>query len=107
MKNPYAFKIKSKFPIKETKFYDYGNFKSPPKKMFNPHYYKNDEFRNGDYINPYDILNIPTNASVMQCRNAYFNLATNPSREIRSKACLAYDILCNEEKYIMLVTFIK
>ena len=76
--------------------------------MHNPnHYYENDEFRNGDYINPYDILNIPTNASVEQCRTAYFNLATNPSREIRSKACLAYDILCNKEKYINVGNFYK
>lgn len=28
------------------------------------------------------------------------NLATNPNREIRSKACLAYDIFCNKDKYI-------
>ena len=107
MKNPNANKIKIKFPKKETKFYDFGKHKSPPKYMYNPNYYENDEFRNGDYINPYDILNIPTNASVEQCRIAYFNLATNPSREIRSKACLAYDILCNKEKYINVGNFFK
>ena len=28
------------------------------------------------------------------------NLATNPSRKIRSKACLAYDIFCHKDKYI-------
>jgi ankyrin repeat protein len=27
-------------------------------------------------------------------------LATNPNRNIRRKACLAYDALCNKEKYI-------
>ena len=26
-------------------------------------------------------------------------LATNPNRQIRTKACLAYDILCNKNNY--------
>ena len=55
---------------------------------------------NNDYINPYAILNISPFASPEECRNAYMNLATNPNREIRSKACLAYDIFCNKDKYI-------
>ena len=57
-------------------------------------------FTNSDYINPYTYLNISTDASVSECRAAYMRLATNPDREIRSKACLAYDVLCNKEKYI-------
>ena len=53
-----------------------------------------------DYINPYQILNISKDASNQQCKRAYLKLATNPDRGIRTKACLAYDILCNKEKYI-------
>ena len=53
-------------------------------------------FTNSDYINPYSYLNISTDASVNECRAAYMRLATNPDREIRSKACLAYDVLCNK-----------
>ena len=110
-KNLSVKKKQSKFPIKEIKSHNYGYFQSPSKNMYNNmynmSYYKNDEFRNGDYINPYEILNIPPNASVSQCRIAYFKLATNPSREIRSKACLAYDILCNNEKYINVGNFYK
>ena len=53
-----------------------------------------------DLINPYTTLNISKNSSIQECRSAYMNLATNPNRSTRSKACLAYDILCNKEKYI-------
>ena len=53
-----------------------------------------------DYINPYQILNISKDATNQQCKWAYLKLATNPDRLIRSKACLAYDILCNKAKYI-------
>ena len=53
-----------------------------------------------DYINPYQILNISKDATNQQCKRAYLKLATNPDRLIRSKACLAYDILCNKAKYI-------
>ena len=58
-------------------------------------------FENRDeYINPYSVLNLSALASPKECKKAYMNLATNPSREIRSKACLAYDIFCNKDKYI-------
>ena len=53
-----------------------------------------------DWINPYEILNISTNASKGEVRYAYKKLATNPSRIIRKNACLAYDCFCNKEKYI-------
>ena len=53
-----------------------------------------------DYINPYEILNIPISSTPGQCKLAYMKLATNPNRNIRRKACLAYDALCNKEKYI-------
>lgn len=48
---------------------------------------------------PYSILNIRNNASIPQCRAAYMKLATVSNREQRAKACLAYDILCNKNKY--------
>ena len=48
---------------------------------------------------PYEILQIKQNASISECRAAYMNLATVPDRKVRAKACLAYDILCNKEKY--------
>jgi ankyrin repeat protein len=48
---------------------------------------------------PYSILNIPQNASDSVCKSAYLKLATNPDRRIRAKACLAYDIICNKNKY--------
>ena len=50
-------------------------------------------------INPFTVLNISKDASVQECRRAYMKLATNPDRDTRAKACLAYDILCNKEKY--------
>ena len=49
--------------------------------------------------NPYSILNISENASIPECRFAYMKLATNPDRQTRARACLAYDILCNKNKY--------
>ena len=61
-----------------------------------PKYYENRD----EYINPYSVLNLSALASPNECKKAYMNLATNPSREIRSKACLAYDIFCNKDKYI-------
>ena len=63
------------------------------------YYGKYSENGNDEYINPFTTLNISTNPSVEECRNAYMKLATNPSREIRRNACLAYDVLCNKEKY--------
>lgn len=58
------------------------------------------KYSNDDYINPSAILKVSPDASPRESRNAYMNLATNPNREIRSKACLAYDIFCNKDKYI-------
>lgn len=51
-----------------------------------------------DINNPYSVLDVPQNSSFSVCRKAYMNLATNPNRDIRTKACLAYDILCNKQK---------
>ena len=49
---------------------------------------------------PYSTLNISKNASHSECKLAYKKLVTNPDRRIRTKANLAYDIICNKNKYI-------
>jgi len=51
-------------------------------------------------INPFNILNISTDPSYADYKNAYMRLCTNPDRDIRRNACLAYDALCNWDKYI-------
>jgi preprotein translocase subunit Sec63 len=53
-----------------------------------------------DRIDPYSVLNISPDSSIEECRSAYKRLATKNNRRIRQRACLAYDILCNKEKYI-------
>ena len=58
------------------------------------------EPKNIEIDNPYSILNISDKASIQECRSAYMRYATNPDRLIRTKACLAYDILCNKDKYL-------
>ena len=94
--NPFNIKkIPKKSPNKEIGYNHHMNFIKINKR----HKYSSLEKYDEDYINPYTILNISPNASIQDCRNAYFKLATNPNREIRSKACLAYDALCNKEKY--------
>ena len=45
-------------------------------------------------------MNISPDCSIGECREAYKKLATKMDRSIREKACLAYDVLCNKEKYI-------
>jgi len=59
-----------------------------------------EEFKNIKISDPYSILNISSNASHLECKSAYMKLATNPDRITRTKACLAYDIICNKNKYI-------
>ena len=94
--NPFNInKISKKSPNKEIRYNHY----IASNKINKKHKYSSLEKYDDDYINPYKILNITPDASIQDCRNAYFKLATNPSREIRSKACLAYDALCNKEKY--------
>jgi len=65
-------------------------------------YYNNNKYNNLYYetFNPYAILNISPNCSVNECKLAYMRLATNPSRITRRNACLAYDAICNKDKYI-------
>ena len=50
-----------------------------------------------DEINPYEVLNIPETAKARQTKKEFRKLVTNPSREIRVKACLAYDIICKKK----------
>ena len=54
---------------------------------------------NFEIENPYSTLNIRENASISEIRAAYMSLATVSDRKTRAKACLAYDILCNKNKY--------
>ena len=58
------------------------------------------EAKNIEIENPYSILHISEKASIQEGLSAFMRYATNPNRLIRTKACLAYDILCNKEKYI-------
>ena len=58
------------------------------------------EAKNIEIDNPYSILHISQKASIQECRSAFMRYATNPNRLIRTKACLAYDLLCNKEKNI-------
>lgn len=48
-------------------------------------------------LNPYEILNLPENTKPQRTKKA---LLKNPQREIRVKACLSYDIICNKNNYI-------
>ena len=96
--NPYGIKkTKMKSPDKKVESYKYVIPNKPKKR---PKYSSIDKYYDDDYINPYAILNVSFGASPAECKNAYMNLATHPNREIRSKACLAYDIFCNRDKYI-------
>ena len=70
-----------------------------------PNYYSNYDRYGKNYweeeeaIDPYSVLNVSPFSTIQQIRDAYMKLATCPLREIRRNACLAYDILCNPEKY--------
>ena len=64
--------------------------------MFN--FYDNKRFV--DSIDPYSFLNITSNSSHYEVKQAYMKLANEPDRITRCKACLSYDIICNKNKYI-------
>ena len=74
--------------------------KKIPNKIYNEEFIDDKKTVEINEINPYSILNISPKASVSECRLAYKKLATVPDRKKRAEACLAYDILCNSEKYI-------
>lgn len=59
--------------------------------------YKDDE--DEDELNPYEVLNVSPFATFSDIRFAYMKLATFPLRSVRRKACLAYDMICNKDKY--------
>jgi len=48
-------------------------------------------------LNPYQILNIPMNASPQETKMAFSQKLVNSNR---SYACLAYDMICNQDNYI-------
>ena len=96
-KKPNDIKIKMKSPEKDSVYMKLINQNCLKKK---PKYSSVEKYGDDkNYINPFEILNISEDASPEETRDAYMKLATNPSREIRSKACLAYDCLGNKEKY--------
>lgn len=70
---------------------------------FNPYNYtkskKNKAYEDEDELNPYEVLNVSPFASFSDVRFAYMKLATFPLRSVRRKACLAYDMICNKDKY--------
>ena len=79
----------------------YYGFKDEPKYNYYK-YGKNNKNKNRDdedTLNPYEVLNISPFASLQDIRFAYMKLATCPLRSIRRKACLAYDMICNKDKY--------
>ena len=51
-------------------------------------------------IDPYEILQISPNNSFIQCKIKFRQLIINRNISIKRKVSLAYDVLCNREKYI-------
>ena len=73
--------------------------KEIPLEVYRAEYIDDTENIELDEINPYSILNISSNPSKGSCRSSYMKLATVPNRRKRAEACLAYDVLCNKNKY--------
>ena len=61
--------------------------------------YNNKNKGDEDELDPYEVLSISPLASFQDIRFAYMKLATCPLRSTRRKACLAYDMICNKDKY--------
>jgi len=87
----------------------YTKHKSTPKYIIpKPNYYSNYNGYEKKYweeeeeIDPYSILNVSPLSTIQQIRAAYMKLATCPLREVRKNACLAYDTLCNPDKYFQI-----
>ena len=51
-------------------------------------------------IDPYSVLNISQSSDNTTIRNAFKNLVTSSNRTIKSKACLAYELLFNKSKFV-------
>ena len=82
-------KCNSIFKYKYSKHNDYNNY----------YRYEKNYWEEEEAIDPYSVLNDSPFSTIGEIRAAYMNLATCPLREVRKNACLAYDILCNKDKY--------
>jgi len=51
-------------------------------------------------IDPYSVLNIPQYSDHTEIKNAFQNLVISPNKAIKSKACLAYEILFNKNNFV-------
>ena len=51
-------------------------------------------------IDPYSVLNISQSSHGTAIKDAFKNLVTSPNRTIKSKVCLAYEILFNKKNFI-------
>jgi ankyrin repeat protein len=51
-------------------------------------------------IDPYSVLNISQSSDDTAIKDAFKNLVTSPNRTIKSKACLAYEILFNKKNFV-------
>ena len=51
-------------------------------------------------INPHEVLKINSKATKYECKSAFRKLITSPNIEEKKRGSLAYDILCNKNKYI-------
>ena len=51
-------------------------------------------------INPYLVLKISSSADATKCKNAFKNLVISSNKDIKSKACLPYEVLCNKQNFV-------
>ena len=58
-------------------------------------------------INPYSVLNISSSADATESKNAFKDLVISPNKDIKSMACLAYEILCNKQNYVQYGNYYK
>ena len=58
-------------------------------------------------IDPYSVLNISQSSDSTAIKNAFKNLVTSPIKSVKSKACLAYEILFNKKNFIQNGNFYK
>lgn len=89
-----------KFEEIEEKEFEGSEEKEIPDEIYKSEFIDDNKNVEINEISPYSVLNISLNPSISECRNAYMKLATIPDRRKRAEACLAYDILCNTQKYI-------
>ena len=60
-----------------------------------------------EQLDPYETLGVTPQSSYGECQSAFARLINRPSRKVRIAASLAYDILCNSNKYIKNGKFYK